>query len=480
MANVADLLHAVPTDADEPGLAGETRLRELFARLSLRPVPTGTWRRFWRLGGLHAQIGLAYTMHWLRGWFQGAERKQRDLAATRLNAAFRLLETMGYLRGAIMKVGQTLANFPDFLPEEFVATLERLHFLAPPMHFALVREFLHNELGGDPEDVFASFETEAFAAASLGQVHRARLKTGELVAVKVQYPGIARTIRADVRGLVTLLWPLRLSRDWDSVKARIEYIHRTLELETDYRNEARLQERVRSLFREDDGIVVPRVFQEYSTHRVLTMEYLAGRHVHDYLAAGPTQDKRNRFAAKLVRSWYRLFYAARLHHPDFHPGNFIFMDDGRLGLIDFGCVLELEDEDWELMGKSDRPLTTGRRDERLAFLKEWLDLPSDAPEDDRLSLCDRYAEACWKPRTAAGEFDFGDEQEFRRAFDLFIEMLRKRYTRGRPLDAFISRWDFGSRSMLYRLQARVDVRAIAEQEIAATGWDRSDYATLSN
>ncbi|HUG92960.1 MAG TPA: AarF/ABC1/UbiB kinase family protein [Planctomycetaceae bacterium] len=477
MPTVAQLLSAVPAEDDAPpATPADEKLRALFARLSLRPVPTGALGRFWRLTGLHAKIGLAYGMHWLRGWFQNAERQERHRLDTHLNAAYRLLETMGYLRGAVMKVGQTLANFPDIVPAEFVDTLERLHFDAPPMHYGLVRELLHDELGGDPEDVFDSFETEAFAAASLGQVHRARLKTGERVAVKVQYPGIARTIRADFRGLTALLTPLRLSREWESVKSRLDFIRRALEVETDYEQEARFQERARALFREDDGIVVPRVYSEFSTRRVLTMEYLEGSHVREFLAGQPPQAARNAYGEKLLRAWYRLFYAGRMNYIDIHPGNLVFMDDGRLGLLDFGCVIEHADEEWELMRIGDRPLTTGRRDERIAFVKQWLGLPPDAPEDESMRLLDEYAESTWRPRFAGGEFDFGDPQEFRRAFDLVLQMMRKRYTRGRPVDAYITRWDFAYRSMLYRLQARIDVRPIAEEEVKATGWDRSDYA----
>ena len=106
---------------------------------------------------------------------------------------------MGYLRGAVMKVGQALANFPDILPDQFVDTLERLNFQAPPMHFALLREQIRNELGRDPEEAFAAFDTRAFAAASLGQVHHAVSSGGESLAVKIQYPGIARAIRSDFR-----------------------------------------------------------------------------------------------------------------------------------------------------------------------------------------------------------------------------------------------------------------------------------------
>src|SRR5436305_9088101 len=119
-----------------------------------------------------------------------------------------MLAGMGYLRGAVVKVAQALANLPGAVPDEIVATLEYLHFQAPPMHFALLREHVRNELGGDPAEVFASFETRAFAAASLGQVHRARLKSGEEVAVKVQYPGIGTSVRSDFRNLLALMLPL--------------------------------------------------------------------------------------------------------------------------------------------------------------------------------------------------------------------------------------------------------------------------------
>src|SRR5204863_7476285 len=173
--------------------------------------------------------------------------------------AVRVLDSMNYLRGAVMKIGQTLANFPDIAPREFVETLERLHYDAPPMHWSLLREMVHNELGDDPENLFAQFDKQAFAAASLGQVHRARLKSGEQVAVKIQYPGIARTIEADFRNLFLFLLPARLTRDWESTKDQFEDLRRRLVQETDYELEASYLERARGLFTAADGIVVPQV-----------------------------------------------------------------------------------------------------------------------------------------------------------------------------------------------------------------------------
>jgi predicted unusual protein kinase regulating ubiquinone biosynthesis (AarF/ABC1/UbiB family) len=476
MATIAELVAALPEQAEVPDVDKARSLPDLLEVWSQRPVPVGRLRRLGMLGTLQAKIAAAYLFYWLRGWFKNADENKRLLAETHWRTAVRLLDSMSYLRGAAMKVGQTLANFPEIAPTEFVDTLSQLHFNAPPMHWSLLKEMVFNELGDDPENLFASFDKRAFAAASLGQVHRARLKTGEEVAVKIQYPGIARTIRQDIRNLLLFLLPARLSRDWESTKAQFEDLRVRLERETNYEQEAATLEKVRSLFHEDDDIVVPRVFRQFSTTRVLTMERLGGLHLEEFLATNPSQEVRNEFARKIVRAWYRMLFSGRLLYVDFHPGNFLFMDDGRLGVIDFGLMLELDDTLWELFRKMDRPLTTGRRDERLAVMKEWSWIGDDPVEQDRLRLHDEFADWNWRARYCGSEFDFGDESDFRRGVDLFTEMVRKRYSRSRTCTPTISRQTFGWRSMLYQLKAKFDIAALAEEEVRATGWDRSDYA----
>ena len=438
----------------------------------MTPVPIGQFRRLTTLGTLQAKIGAAYLFHWLRGWFKSAEENQRLLAETHWRTALRLLDSMSYLRGAAMKVGQTLANLPDIAPREVVETLERLHYDIPPMHWSLLREMVGNELGDDPEKLFAEFDKHAFAAASLGQVHRARLKTGEEVAVKIQYPGIARTIREDFRNLMPFLLPARLTKDWENVKDQLNDLRMRLEKETDYELEAANLEKARPLFREDDGIAVPRVYRQFSTSRVLTMERLEGVHIDRFLARHPSQEERNEFARKILRAWYRMMFAGRLYYADFHPGNFLFLDDGRLGVIDFGYVAHISDDLWELFRMVDRPLTTGSREDRIDATKKWMWATDESDASERIRLADEFADWCWRPRYCGGEFYFGDETYFRRGVDLFVEMVRKRYSRSRPITPSITRQQFGWFSMLYRLKAKIDVRPIAEDEIKATGWDR--------
>jgi predicted unusual protein kinase regulating ubiquinone biosynthesis (AarF/ABC1/UbiB family) len=479
MPSVAELIAALPEPIDASEDASPAPLNPLLEAWSHRPVPLGRFRRLRMLGTLQAQIAAAYGFYWLRGWFKGADESKRLLAETHWRTAMRILDSMSYLRGAAMKVGQTLANFPDIAPREFVETFEKLHYTAPPMHWSLLKEMAFNELNEEPENLFAAFDKRAFAAASLGQVHAARLKTGEEVAVKIQYPGIARTVREDIRNLLLCMLPGRLSRDWENTKEQFEDLGARLERETDYEQEAAALERARKLFYEDDGIMLPRVYQQYSTARVLTMERLPGLHLEEFLATNPPQEVCNEFARKITRFLYRMLYAGRTLYIDLHPGNFLFMEDGRLGVIDFGFVLELDDTLWELFRKMDRALTTGERDERLAAVKEWNWITDDPSDQDRLRLADEFADCLWRSRYCGGDFDFGDEADFRRAVDLFMQMGRKRYTLSRPCTPSISRHNFGWRSMFYRLKAKIDIAPIAEEEVRAAGWDRSDYARNS-
>jgi predicted unusual protein kinase regulating ubiquinone biosynthesis (AarF/ABC1/UbiB family) len=471
--NVAELMNALPVvDADEPVAADGIVSEALATALSKRPVPVGSLTRLSLLGGLQAKIAVAYGFHWIRGWFQNADQREKDLVETHFKAAVKLLDSMGYLRGAVMKVGQTLANFPDVAPDGIVQTLDKLHFQAPPMHFSLLRETVINELGDEPHNLFAEFDETAFAAASLGQVHRAKLKSGQQVAVKIQYPGIAKTIRTDFRNLIPLLLPTRLTGDWANMKAQVEYARQGIEEETDYAREAETLTRVQKLFYEEDGIVVPKVHSEFSTDRILTMDYLEGDHLDAMLARNPSQDERNAYALKLNRAGARLVYRGRLNNVDVHPGNYLFMSDGRHGLIDFGCVMRIEDDaNWQLYGRLHKGMMTGEEDAIRSGMKEWQQL-SDEPRDaENLRLAIEFGKLCWKPYYAPGPFDFGDREYLQRGIDLVSELMKNRCTRSHPTNLMQVRWHVGWWMMLYRLGANIDLTPLVNEEASVTGWD---------
>lgn len=470
--SIRELMDALPVVEQDESTVVEPSIRQAISAVSSRPIPTGSLRRLSLLGGLQAKIAVAYLFHWLRGWFQSANQQQKDLAETNLKAALKLLDSMGYMRGAVMKVGQLLANCQDIVPDGIVQTLEQLHFQAPPMHFSLLREAVINELGDEPESIFAEFDETAFAAASLGQVHRARLKSGELVAVKIQYPGIATTIRSDFRNLFPLLLPSRLTRDWENLKKQFDFVRRSIEQETDYVREAETQMEIRRMFYEEEGIVVPRVYADYSTDRILTMDFIEGDHLDQLLAKNPTQEARNEYSLKHMRASARILYQGRYNNVDVHPGNYLFLPDGRLGLIDFGCVVRYHNEaDWSLLGRVNHAMLSGDEDSIRTVMKEWQRL-TDAPRDaEALQLCCNFAKWCWKPYYDSGPFDFADSEYLQKGVDMVQALVKKRVTRSHPTQLMQFRWQVGAWMLQYRLGACIDPRPILQEEVRAADWD---------
>jgi predicted unusual protein kinase regulating ubiquinone biosynthesis (AarF/ABC1/UbiB family) len=453
----------LPVDAEREPSADE-QLRELLLDLAHRAVPTGRLTRLWTLGTLQAKIAAAYLAWWIRSAYRGADERERGLNETHLKAAIRLLGTMSYLRGAVMKVGQILAHYPDVVPEEFADILGRLHFEAPPMHFALLRELVRNELGREPEALFEDFEADAFAAASLGQVHRARLRESrQTVAVKIQYPNIARTIRDDLANLKTIMTPMRLSGDWDNLMVQFDDVRRMLDLEVDYEQEARNMRLACQAFDEADEVVVPRVIDELSTKRVLTMEYVEGRHLNDFLAGNPDQAVRDRHGHQIALSCFRLSYGYHLLYADPHPGNYFFMPDGRLGLIDFGCCHHYTADDVDYMTEVELALNDSPEAMRQALLRA-ADLTPEGCDDEHLRHLEQYCDWIWEPVLHDGPFDFGDAGYFQRGLDLFGEVVRRRYVRSIPVNTWLGKSFFGLRAILTRLRARVDLGAIVRQE----------------
>ena len=464
--HIADLIDALPEEPrDSRAGAMSPSLSGLLQEMAGRPLPVGRFHRARILGTLQAKIAVAYLAYWIRTSYKGVEEKQQRLNETHLKAALELLASMSYLRGAVMKIGQLLANHPYVAPEEFAGVLGYLHFEAPPMHFSLLREFVRNELGAEPEELFDDFETKAFAAASLGQVHRARLKgTGERVAIKIQYPSIGRAIRDDFRNLKALLFPMRLSGDWDNLKEQFEDVCAMLEQEINYEQEAENLRIARSAFHEEEGIVIPKVYPELSTRRVLTMEHIAGVHLPEFMASKPPQQVRDRFGDKILLSAARLWYGKHLLYADPHPGNYFFMPDGRLGVVDFGCCYRFTAKDLVFVDAVERAAHTSRDALREALIMGTDMTPQQQKEPERMALLERVCDWLWEPLLHEGPFDFGDPDYFRRGLDLFGKVMKKRYYRAMPVNIWLDRNFFGLRALLYQLKARVEWGRILNSE----------------
>jgi predicted unusual protein kinase regulating ubiquinone biosynthesis (AarF/ABC1/UbiB family) len=274
------------------------------------------------------------------------EEQQERLADRHLETAMKMAATLGQMKGAAMKIGQ-LASFvdADFIPEEYREVyqeqLSKLRTSAPPMPWKKVKGLLEEEYEGEPlEELFAGFEQEAFAAASIGQVHRATLHDGREVAVKVQYPGIAEALESDLRnaGMLVKLGKA-LAPGLDAKAIADELRERVLE-ELDYEFEAQNQRSFARAYAGHPFIYVPKVHASLSRRRVLVSEYVQGRGFEEIKQL--PQGERDRFGEIVFRFCFGSIYHLQHFNADSHPGNYLLMDDGRVAFIDFGMTKRLD------------------------------------------------------------------------------------------------------------------------------------------
>ena len=284
----------------------------------------GRFKRYAQVSG--AVGGLAARLAGER--FLGI-RLDRDQHARELKTA------LGGLKGPLMKVAQIMATVPEALPQEYVQELIQLQSNAPAMGWLFVRRRMQTELGPDWQKRFDAFEREAAAAASLGQVHKARLD-GNLLACKLQYPDMQSAVEADLRQL-KLIFAIyhRYDRSIDTRQVHEEIAERLRE-ELDYELEARHMRLYAGMLAKEDGIHVPEVVAELTTRRLLTMSWLEGRPL---LESKETPiEVRNAIASNMFRAWYVPFYDYGVIHGDPHLGNYSVRPDQSINLLDFGCV----------------------------------------------------------------------------------------------------------------------------------------------
>lgn len=265
-----------------------------------------------------------------------AGERYLGLKIERQEHAQELLQALGNLKGPLMKVGQILSTIPEALPPEYSDALQQLQSNAPPMGWAFVRRRMKTELGSDWESRFASFDQEAAAAASLGQVHRATTPDGRAVACKLQYPDMQSAIDADLRQLKLIF---SLYEKYDSAIST-KYIHQELAArlyeELDYEREARHCKLYSFMLNDENGVHVPDVIDDLSTARLLTTTWLDGDKILSYKDA--PQKQRNEIALNLFRAWYVPLYYYGIIHGDPHLGNYTVRKDLSINLLDFGCI----------------------------------------------------------------------------------------------------------------------------------------------
>jgi len=352
-----------------------------------RKPPTSRLSRSARLGGLVAGQSARWVGTRAANVARSPERADAATSERAAALARELVEQLGRMRGAAMKVGQVLSTI-DFtaLPEDerenFKQTLAALRDDVPPLPFRGVEKLLREELGEKPSAVFAEFEEEAFAAASIGQVHRAVTREGQAVAVKVQYPGVAEAVDTDLRNL-TLLLPLvkRLAPGLD-VKALYAELRERIAEELDYELEAQNQRAVARAHRGHPFAFVPEVHTDLSSRRVLVTDLIQGERFE--VVKGRDAATRDAFGEIVFRFYFGLVHHILRVSGDPHPGNYLLLDDGRVGFLDFGLMRVIEREYIEREGQVAAAVEDGDAATVHALLAELGYLPEPGwfvPED---------------------------------------------------------------------------------------------------
>ncbi len=281
-------------------------------------------------------------------------RAQILQAASQRAVATRLVNTLGEMKGLMMKVGQIISYMDFALPEPARELLQTLQDSTVPMEPATINKIIKAELGAEPEIIFKEWEANSVAAASIGQVHWAKIQDGTPVAVKVQYPGITKTLDADLKnvGIFDHLGSA-LFRGQEKGTFISELRERLLE-ECDYRIEAKNQIEFRQRFHGNQKIVIPNIFERFSTDKVLTSEWIQGRRFKEFSITASQIEKNEAGLVIWVFAMESIF-RHRIFNADPHPGNYLFLENGRVAFLDFGCVKHFSSEfitSWKLMARA--------------------------------------------------------------------------------------------------------------------------------
>ena len=317
--------------------------------------PTGALGRLWERAYRSTLIGWTALCVWLRYklpiWrdqLLGRDPKARDASHIHQRNADQIFDLAVNLRGMLVKMCQIIGTRSDVFPPQYVQTLAKCQDRLPPRSFAVIREVVEREMARPLHEVFAEFAELPVAAASLAQVHRARLHDGQEVAVKVQYPDIEHIIRTDLTASrqVAAIYG-RFDRNPMDFLPLLDELQRHLSMELDFRREVDSAERVRSAFADDPSLVIPRIHRELSSQRVIVMEFVTGTKVNDKSALEAAGIHVPSLMTGLMRLFNRMILANGFFHADPHPGNILVNADehgrARFTLLDFGLAKALPD-----------------------------------------------------------------------------------------------------------------------------------------
>ncbi len=432
-------------------------------------VPSSRFGRMFALGKMSAKVSASMLAHKASNLLtgKGNDASQMD-DVYRANAAH-VVEVLGKLKGASMKVGQLLSADPELVPDGFGDHLASLQNSAPPMTYVTVKQQIEDAFDRPIEVIFREFDPDPIGAASIGQVHRAVLDSGEPVAVKIQYPGVVDALESDLKSVAGMLAYGRAMVERERLDAYMAEIRETIIQEADYEDEARKLMHFHELFEQREGVRAPRPFIEWTRKNVLVMEYVEGTKL-DTALLEMSHDERLPWLERWVQTYTWMFHELFELHADPHPGNFLLEEDGTMVVLDFGSVkkfderfadsmLELIDTCW-----TDRPERAKELYIELGFGGKNVNWDKIKPE-----LLADYHDIVLKPFLRDEPFDFStwtpgkDSREFMLGNPPFMKLVPP--AQALPYFRMLS----GVKGMLVRMEAKINVHDMAYQTAKRRG-----------
>ena len=387
-----------------------TKKWEEVAGDSGKQGPKGRLGRFIKMGSLGLSVGAGTVARKVANKVLPGSEEDKKAASAKANQkqAEKIVKTLGQLKGASMKLGQILSADPELIPPDYAEALTALQSDAPPMSYETLRDQVERAFDRPIETIFQHFDPDPIGSASIGQVHKATLKNGHEVCLKIQYPGILESLESDMKNLSSLMILGRTIVHKDRLNAYLEECKRAILEEADYELEASKMGRFHELFKQRSGIRAPKAYPEWTRKTVLTMEYVAGTKLDEALI-GADKSRRTLLAQRFVATYVWMFHELCELHSDPHPGNFLVDENDNLVMLDFGCVKDFNPEfsdgilDILVAQWRDDPELSVEIYRRLGFGREDT---SEAVFDPR--LIEKINEITLAPFLYDQEFDFSN------------------------------------------------------------------------
>ena len=377
-------------------------------------------RRFMKLASMTASIATKTVSNSIRNFNADEDKKNEARSQLFQDIGLQIADTLGEMKGAAMKVGQIASQYKDIFPPEVAKAIAKLQSQAPAMPFAAIQQQVEKELGKPLKDLFSSFEIEPFAAASIGQVHRAVLPNGQAVVVKVQYPGVDQACESDlkqVRLALRLMGVLKIDRKLQD--QLFQEIHDSLMAELNYEIEAQNLEVFKAFHEKLDAqIIIPNVFKAYSSRRVLTLSLEQGESI-ETASTWPIET-RNQIGHRLIQALGQEMFFLNRFHCDPHPGNFAFRSDGSVIIYDFGSVKTLSFE----LTHNFKALVNAARQQNIDQVEELLIQLHSITEKNKFpqELYEQWIEILLRPLTT--HYDFAQNSSHHDGMRLMKKSLK--------------------------------------------------------